>query len=57
MDYVPYGTFDFYPLTIGSECRKQDDYHECEEDKNFTITSIVKCVGGECGDVQIWLDP
>lgn len=57
--YVPYGYFEFnkFELIDGDDCKDNSSGVFCEANKNFTFYVEAKCLGGECGDVEVWLDP
>ena len=55
--YLPYGTYNVLPLTVGAGCPENNGAHECSVNDNFTIVAKVECIGGECGDTSIYLDP
>lgn len=56
--YVPYGKFSFQPLQVSNcDYNSTNETYNCQEDENFILTTRVECVGGECGDANIWLDP
>ena len=56
--YVPYGELVFRTVSVGgSSCSFMSGYYNCTEDELFTLTSVLDCIGGECGDAIVWLDP
>jgi len=54
--YLPYGHFVFETMTI-SACSEFNDVYSCTDDDDFYLTTNFRCVGGECGDAEVWLDP
>ena len=40
-----------------SGCEKFGDATNCTANEVFEMEVELKCVGGECGDAKVWLDP
>jgi hypothetical protein len=59
--YVPYGTLSLLssgiPASSDSCIQTGSTNFTCDENKNFSLFYDIKCLGGECGTVESWLDP
>ncbi|MFT4325974.1 MAG: hypothetical protein ACMXYK_00550 [Candidatus Woesearchaeota archaeon] len=59
--YVPFGWLQLERVEIRSPTNSCDQTgtfnYTCKENKHFDIEFRVTCMGGECGENSVWLDP